>query len=431
MATAIAMPKLGMTMTEGRVIDWSVAVGDRVEKGQVVLVIESEKAEVEVEAAVSGVLRHIYVPADTTVASGTLLGAITADADESFDAEEFRRQQQSEGGRTIPAAAAAKTEAAALSRPREALPRGAPVTPAARRRARELGLNLAAIAGSGPGGRITVEDVEALAQKRRELKEVAPGVSLEVPGQGDGETVVLLPGFGTDVSSFAPLVPVLAERYRVLGVNPRGVGLSDAPEADGYEVSASAEDVATLIPGGAHVIGASLGAAVAIELALAHPECVRSLTLLTPFVRAGARLLAVIDSWCAMAEVTGPDVLARALLPWFFSPRLLADANARERTARGLEAMLGRVPAATLKRQAAGLRAWSGTRESSLGQVVASTLVVAAGADLLVPDAHRLAEQIPRAQLVVPEHAGHAVAIEAAVAVNEAVRAHVAAVTAA
>jgi pyruvate dehydrogenase E2 component (dihydrolipoamide acetyltransferase) len=431
MATAIAMPKLGMTMTEGRVIDWSVAVGDRVEKGQVVLVIESEKAEVEVEAAVSGVLRHIYVPADTTVASGTLLGAITADAEEGFDAEEFRRRHQGGTPRPTSAAATPRPAGSALSVTREASPRGAPVTPAARRRARELGFDLAAIAGTGPGGRVTAEDGDAFAETRRALKEVAPGGSLGVPEQGEGEAVVLLPGFGTDVSSFAPLVPVLAEQYRVLGVNPRGVGLSDAPEADCYDVSASAEDVVTLIPRGAHVIGASLGAAVAIELTLAHPERVHSLTLLTPFVRAGARLLAVIDSWCAMAEVTGPDVLARALLPWFFSPRLLADANARERTARGLEAMLGRVPAATLKRQAAGLRAWSGTRESSLGQVVASTLVVAAGADLLVPDAHRLAEQIPRAQLVVPEHAGHAVAIEAAVAVNEAVRAHVAAVTAA
>ena len=88
------------------------------------------------------------------------------------------------------------------------------------------------IAGSGPGGRVTREDVEAWVERRRDLVEVAPGVALEVPQQGSGDPVLLLPGFGTDVSAFAPQIAALAERFRVLGVNPRGVGLSDAPEAD-------------------------------------------------------------------------------------------------------------------------------------------------------------------------------------------------------
>src|SRR5216684_2331164 len=91
MATLIAMPKMGMSMREGTVVSWPLALGTRVEKGQTVVVIESEKAEVEVEATQPGVLRHMYVPVGETVPCGTLLGALTDSMDEPFDADAFRR----------------------------------------------------------------------------------------------------------------------------------------------------------------------------------------------------------------------------------------------------------------------------------------------------------------------------------------------------
>ena len=92
MATPIAMPKLGMSMQEGRVVAWPLPLGARVERGQIVLVIESEKAEVEIEATASGFLQHIYVAVDETVPCGTLLGAIAASREEAFDAESFRSE---------------------------------------------------------------------------------------------------------------------------------------------------------------------------------------------------------------------------------------------------------------------------------------------------------------------------------------------------
>src|SRR5689334_21183233 len=308
------MPKLGMTMREGRVVAWPIAVGGRVEKGAPVVVIESEKAEVEIEATASGVLRHVYVTPDETVPCGTLLGAITATPDEAFDADAFRREH--DRPEPVGSDPAPTSRSAVPVEPRRG---GAPVTPAARALARQLGIDVAAIAGTGPGGRVTREDVEAWAERRRALVEVAPGVSLEVPSQGKGDAVLLLPGFGTDVSVFARQIPVLAERWHVLGVNPRGVGLSDAPQAERYDVATMAADAAAVVNEAAHVVGASLGAAVAIEMALAHPERVRSLTLLTPFVEADARLLAVVDAWCRLAAEVAPETLARVLLPWMFS----------------------------------------------------------------------------------------------------------------
>ncbi|RIL00070.1 MAG: hypothetical protein DCC71_19235, partial [Proteobacteria bacterium] len=139
MATPIAMPKLGMSMQEGRVVAWPLPLGAKVARGQIVLVIESEKAEVEIEATASGVLRHVYVAVDETVPCGTLLGAITETAAEPFDADAFRAQHdRPETPRTAGAQAAAGAAIAAA--PRAAGGARKPIAPAARARARELGV---------------------------------------------------------------------------------------------------------------------------------------------------------------------------------------------------------------------------------------------------------------------------------------------------
>ena len=424
MATPIAMPKLGMSMQEGRVVAWPLPLGAAVARGQIVLVIESEKAEVEIEATASGFLRHLYVAMDATVPCGTLLGAITETPDEAFDAESFRIAHDHPEAPRASAAAAPRVATA----PERAIPRSGskPIAPAARARARELGVDLARVPGSGPGGRVTREDVDAWAARHERCIEVAPGVALEVPATGHGDPVVLLPGFGTDVAAFARQVPALESSFRVLGVNPRGVAGSDAPPAASYEVARMAEDAACAFEGRAHLVGASLGAAVALELALAHPERVRSLVLMTPFVAASPRLIAVLEAWCRLAAEASPETLASALVPWFFGAATLADERLRARNARGLAEIVARVPATTLLRQAAGLLAWSGTRGADLGAISLPTLVVAGADDLLAPDAAAVARAIPGAAFLLVPGAGHAVALESHEAVNDAILAHLA-----
>ena len=115
MAVPIGMPKLGMTMREGRVVEWPVAPGGRVEKGRPVVVIESEKAEVEIEATATGVLRHVYVPEGETVPCGTLLAAITESADEAFDAAAFQRASRSRSDSPAFSRSAPGAEASARS----------------------------------------------------------------------------------------------------------------------------------------------------------------------------------------------------------------------------------------------------------------------------------------------------------------------------
>ena len=428
------MPKLGMTMEEGTIIEWPLSVGDSVEKGDTVLIIESEKAEVEIEAPASGIFRHVYIEEDDTVPCGTLLGAITDTRDEEFDAAAFHSAEdhpEGKGGSALQVKTASGGEAKPAASPSHTPNHtpshtGKPIVPAARAAAKKLGIDPQQVPGTGPKGRVTKQDVEAYAAAREALVEVAEGVSLEVLAQGEGENVILLPGLGTDASAFARQSAVLAERFRVHGVNPRGVGLSDGPKAEAYEVAQTAADAAAVCEGAAHIIGASLGAAAALELALSQPARVKSLTLITPFVEASPRLLAIAEGWRRTAAEASPETLAAALLPWFFSSDFLADEAACKRTLRGLSQTVSRVPAATLDRMVAGMAHWSGTRVADLGRVSPPTLVVVAGEDLLTPNAEAIARAIPGAQLLVVPNAGHAVALESPDAVNEAIAKHLA-----
>lgn len=425
MAIPISMPKLGMTMEEGTLLQWEVDVGAPVEKGQLLYVIESEKTEAEIEAPASGFLRHVYVDAGEIVPCGTLVAAIADAPDGDFDADAFRQEHDRPAEVASAPAPSAPASPAAPSEPRVGGRRA--VAPAARKLARELDVDLERIPGTGPGGRVTREDVGAYADARAALVGVGDGIGLEVPRLGAGDPVLLLPGFGTDVSSFAVQTAGLAERHLVLGVNPQGVGLSDDPELEVHPVSRTAADAAAVIDGPVHVVGASLGAAAAIELALEHPDRVRSLTLITPFVHVGARLRAVTDAWTRIASEASAETLARALLPWLFSADWLADETARERGVRGLAASVGRVRAPALARIAAGLRAWSGTRAEDLSRIGAPTLVVVAGADLLTPNGAAVATAIPQAECLEIRAAGHAVAVEAADVVTERLLSHLAA----
>ncbi len=417
MPTPIAMPSLGMTMREGTVVEWRARPGDRVEKGEVLLLIESEKAEVEIEAPAAGFVRALLVAPGATVPCGTVLAVLTAGPDEAFDPAAFARPSERV------AEAAPRPDVVGASRPAAA---EAPATPAARKLAKDHGLELAQLRGSGPGGRITREDVEAVLERLATRVTVREGLALERPVAGEGPPVLLLPGFGTDVSAYARQIPALSARFRVFALNPRGVGLSDAPQSERYAIPEAADDAAAAVGEPVHVVGASLGAAVALELALRHPGRVRSLVLVTPFRRASGRLRAVLDAWTALAAAVAPEVLARAIVPWLFSSTTLEDDGRRARAVRGFAETAARVPAATLERAAAGLKDW-GIPDTELRRISLPTTVLAAEQDLLTPDSSALAAALPGARLVTLRGTGHGCLLEAPEAANEALLAHLAA----
>lgn len=162
MAEYVAIPKLGMAMTEATLVQWKVAEGGRVERGDVILTIETEKTNWDIEAAASGFL-HILVEADVTAPVGRVVGLIAATEEElsTLQAEPPR-----ELFTTAPEVTEAPRAAAAPGAASPAARGGAPVSPLARKLAAEHGLDLSQVTGSGPGGRIVREDVErALAER--------------------------------------------------------------------------------------------------------------------------------------------------------------------------------------------------------------------------------------------------------------------------
>jgi len=154
--TKVILPKLGLTMDEGRLIAWHKKEGDRVEKGEVLFEVETDKANMEIEAPVSGIVRRILLRADATAPVTTLIALIADTADEPLPAVA-----------EVAAPVAATAAPVAASVPTSAAPSAdgdrVRSSPAARKRAQELGIDMNAVRGTGPGGRINIEDVEAAA----------------------------------------------------------------------------------------------------------------------------------------------------------------------------------------------------------------------------------------------------------------------------
>jgi pyruvate dehydrogenase E2 component (dihydrolipoamide acetyltransferase) len=164
MATFL-LPKLGADMTEGRLVEWLKKPGERIERGEVLAVIETDKANIEVESWVAGTLEKILIePGEKWMPVGTPLAAIRTDGPEPAAPPGFGEPAPAPVQPT-PVAPVPQPPAAAASGP---TPSGERVraSPAARRRAQELGLDLASIRASGPDGRITLEDVEQAASAK-------------------------------------------------------------------------------------------------------------------------------------------------------------------------------------------------------------------------------------------------------------------------
>ncbi|MDQ8145946.1 MAG: pyruvate dehydrogenase complex dihydrolipoamide acetyltransferase [Gemmatimonadota bacterium] len=171
MATKVFMEALSPTMEEGRLVNWLKQEGDAVKPGDVLAEVETDKAVMELAARGEGVLRKQLVAAGTTAAVGTLVGIIAAAGEEiaallGGSAPAASAPSAAPSAAPAPAAtpvAAPTTPAQASSTPAEpAAPAGRVIaSPLARRLAGDSGVNLGAVHGSGPGGRIVKRDIEA------------------------------------------------------------------------------------------------------------------------------------------------------------------------------------------------------------------------------------------------------------------------------
>ena len=184
MAIRVVMPKLSDTMTEGVVLKWHKHEGDRVESGDAIAEIETDKAVMDLEAFGSGTLRKVFVPEQSTVPAGQLI-AIIAAPDEEIGA------LLNEAGKAPPVVHPPREETApplTLQPPSHLTTQPPAVamkaSPLARRMAEEAGLDLARITPTGPGGRIVKEDVEqALAARHAAPSATVPTYELRPMSQ--------------------------------------------------------------------------------------------------------------------------------------------------------------------------------------------------------------------------------------------------------
>jgi len=226
--SAITMPKWGLTMTEGTVVGWLKQQGQRFAEGEEILEIETPKITNVVEATSGGTLRRIVAPAGTTLPVGALLAVVAADEVPEAEIDAFA------AGFEVPEPSAAAEAEAEGARPR---------------------------------------DIEVAGRRLRYLE----------LGEGEDVPVLLLHGFGADLNTWMFTQPPLAATRRTVALDLPGhggsakeVGAGD-PEGLTDAVDGALEALGI---GRAHLVGHSMGGAIAALVALRRPERVSSLTLI-------------------------------------------------------------------------------------------------------------------------------------------------------
>jgi pyruvate dehydrogenase E2 component (dihydrolipoamide acetyltransferase) len=205
----IFMPALSSTMTEGKIVEWLKKPGDRVERGESVLVVESDKADMDVEAFQEGFLAAVLMPAGGTAPVGETIGLIVET--EAEIAEAAAKAPAAPAAAATPAPAPAPAATPAAPAPAAAAPAPAPVvapvpaavaapvvapassasgrvvaSPRAKKLASQLGVDLNALRGSGPHGRIQAEDVLAATGQPITVPRVAEGAGPAVTAAATG-----------------------------------------------------------------------------------------------------------------------------------------------------------------------------------------------------------------------------------------------------
>jgi 3-oxoadipate enol-lactonase len=251
----------------------------------------------------------------------------------------------------------------------------------------------------------------------------ANGIEIFYQVSGSGEPLLLIAGFTCDHLIWSRVVPALSAHYRVVVFDNRGVGRTTGA-LDSMSVRQLAEDAAGLLDalglGSAHVAGHSMGGIIAQELALAHPEQVQTLMLLSSCARLDARGRAIIESWGDLPERLDPETSARLILPWMYTDAFFSTPGAVEESIAQMMANPYPPSAAAIYAQS---RATSAADTSDrLNRLAMPTLVLVGREDILLPVAfsEQLSRNIRSAELVTLDETGHGLLIESPHAVTTA-----------
>ena len=188
MINEIFMPALSSTMTEGKIVSWVKALGDKIEKGETVVIVESDKADMDVESFYEGYLATIVVPAGESAPVGAAI-ALVAETEAEIEQAQKQAAANSAPAQAVDTAPAQMAAATAVA-PAEVATNGASpsvrngrtiASPRARKLAKDLKVDLSTVKGSGPYGRIVAEDIEAATGKTPTPAPTTPAPAPVVP----------------------------------------------------------------------------------------------------------------------------------------------------------------------------------------------------------------------------------------------------------
>jgi len=293
--SAITMPKWGLTMTEGTVVGWLRQQGERFAEGEEILEIETPKITNVVEASSGGTLRRIVAQAGTTLPVGALLAVVALDEVPEAEIDAF-------------------------------------------------------VAGFAVVEPSTSQEAEAEGIKPRDIEVAGRRLRYLELGEGDGVPVLLVHGFGADLNTWMFTQPALAAGRHAVALDLPGHGGSakDVGAADVESLSDAVEGaLGELGVEQVHLVGHSMGGAIAASLALRRPERVASLTLIASAGLGPEINASFIDGFVRMArrreavEVIGLLVHDPALVS-----RTMVEDVLRYKRLDGVSAALAKIAAA-------------------------------------------------------------------------------------
>lgn len=410
MPTEVIMPKVDMDMASGKLAVWHVAEGEAVKKGAALFDIETDKAAMEVEAPASGILHHILAEPGVSVPVGSPVAFIYAEG-EAVGPAPTAAAPAAAVTTAEPATAPEKAEAAAVAAPAALVeePAGTRATPVARRLAREDGIALTALTGTGPKGRIQRSDVEAEIARRKAPALAAPSPAPAAsaapafvadwapqPGdlhvttrKGNGTPLVMVHGFAADSTGWMALERALPKDLPLIRIDLPSHGRSPLRRLSGFAELAKAlvQTFDRITDGPVHLLGHSLGGGLSLALADIRPRQIKTLSLIAP-----AGLGPEIDGAAlnGIARASTADSLA----PWLKRLTARPDGISHD---FAKAAMLARLDPALRSAQQEmadvlfpdGVQAFDLT--AALERVTAPTLMVWGRDDRILPWKHALA----------------------------------------
>lgn len=306
MPVEVIMPKVDMDMASGKLAVWHIAEGEAVKKGAALFDIETDKAAMEVEAPASGILHHILAAPGVSVSVGSPVAFIYAEGEAVGPAPNAAAPAAAAAAVAEPepaAAPAARAAVAAATAPMTEADHGPRATPVARRLAREDGIALDALLGTGPRGRIQRSDVEAEIARRKapapapELPLAAPAAPAFVadwipqPGdlhvttrKGTGIPLLMIHGFAADSAGWMALERALPRDLPIIRIDLPSHGRSPLRRLSGFAELAKAlvQTFDRIVDGPVHLLGHSLGGALSLALADIRPRQIKTLSLIAP-----------------------------------------------------------------------------------------------------------------------------------------------------